>query len=34
MFLNKDPKRRGIALYFDKTLNAKECEELNNSGFE
>lgn len=28
-----DPKR-GIALIFDKELNAKECEKLNNSGFE
>jgi len=33
MFLNKNSKR-GIALYFDKTLNARECDELNDTDFE
>ena len=33
LFLNADPKR-GIALYFDKSLNAKECDEFQKSGFE
>lgn len=33
MFMNNKPKR-GIIMYFDKKLNARECSELNNSQFD
>lgn len=33
MFTNKDPQR-GVALYFDKSLNARECTKINSHKFQ